>query len=196
MGSFITRMYMARYGEDLDGATICGTTGVWPGLQDNLEVLKKLIEEGKGEEADPTLGAKFMGWMFARCTEGVKLGNEWICDDPYVQKDHAEDPFDAFTKPTSNRAWLYFNQMMEDITGEEWAKKVPADLPIYNIAGDQDPVGQYGTGVYQTANWLADTGHDVTTVLYTGYRHEIHNYKEIRDTVEQGIISFFDLCLE
>ncbi len=196
MGSFITRMYMARYGEDLDGATICGTTGVWPGLQDNLEVLKKLIEESKGEESDPTLGAKFMGWMFARCAEGVKLGNEWICDDPYVQKDHAEDPFDAFTKPTSNRAWLYFNQMMEDITGEEWAKKVPADLPVYNIAGDQDPVGQYGTGVYQTANWLADTGHDVTTVLYTGYRHEIHNYKEIRDTVEQGIISFFDLCLE
>ena len=23
----------------------------------------------------------------------------------------------------------------------EWAKKVPSDLPVYNIAGDQDPVG-------------------------------------------------------
>ena len=192
MGSFITRMYMAKYGEDLAGATICGTTGVWPNLAENIALLQGLVDEGKGAESDPTLGAKFMGWMFARCTEGVKLGNEWICDDPDVQKDHAEDPFDAFTKPTSNRAWLYFNQMMESITGEEWAKKVPVNLPVYNIAGDQDPVGQYGTGVYQTANWLADTGHDVTTVLYTGYRHEIHNYAEIRDQVEQGIISFFD----
>ncbi|MBQ1505404.1 MAG: alpha/beta fold hydrolase, partial [Erysipelotrichales bacterium] len=192
MGSFIARQYIAKYGEDLDGVTICGTTGEWPNLDQNIEMLKKLDEEGK---EDPSLAAQLMGWMFARIPEGVKLGNEWICDDPYVQKDHAEDPFDAFTKPTSTKAWLYFNQMMKDITGIEWAKKVPVDLPIYNIAGDQDPVGQYGTGVYQCANWLADTGHDVTTVLYSGFRHEIHNYEVLRGSVEQGILDFFDGCL-
>ncbi len=27
--------------------------------------------------------------------------------DPYVQRD-AEDPLDAFTKPTTNQAFLYF----------------------------------------------------------------------------------------
>lgn len=195
MGSFITRQYMAKYGDDLTGATICGTTGVWPNLDQNIEIVQKLVDEGKGEEADPSLGATFMGWMFARCDEGVTLGNEWICDSPYVQQDHAQDPFDAFTKPTSNRAWLYFLQMMKDITGEEWAAKVPTHLPIYNIGGDQDPVGQYGTGMYQAANWLIDTGHDVTTVLYTGYRHEIHNYSDIKQQVEDGIIDFFDSCI-
>ncbi len=194
MGSFIAREYIAKYGDDLTGVTICGTTGVWPNLEDNIALVKKLVDEGKGDEADPSLGAAFMGWMFARCEEGVKLGNEWICHDEAVQLDHANDPFDAFTKPTSNRAWLYFLEMMKDITGIEWAKKVPKELPIYNIAGDQDPVGQYGTGVYQTANWLADTGHDVTTELYAGYRHEIHNYEELKDTVEESIIEFFDSC--
>ncbi len=195
MGSFIARQYMARYGSDLKGVTICGTTGVWPNLDENIALVQALVDEGKGEGADPTLGAKFMGWMFARCDEGVKLGNEWICDDPFVQQDHAADPFDAFTKPTSNRSWLYFLQMMKDITGTQWAEKVPRELQIYNIAGDQDPVGQYGTGVYQTANWLADTGHDVTTLLYTGYRHEIHNYTELKESVEDGIITFFDECI-
>ncbi|MBQ1826969.1 MAG: alpha/beta hydrolase, partial [Erysipelotrichaceae bacterium] len=190
MGSFITRQYIAKYGEDLSGATICGTTGVWPNLDENIAIVQKLVDENA--PLDPTLGAQFMGWMFVRCPEGVKLGNEWICDDPAVQKDHAEDPFDAFTKPTSNRAWLYFLQMMKDITGEEWAKKVPKELPIYNIAGDQDPVGQYGTGVYQCANWLIDTGHDVTTKLYSGYRHEIHNYADIKEQVENDIVYFFD----
>ena len=192
MGSFITRQYIARYGNDLKAAVICGTTGEWPNLDNNIAIVQKLVDEGKGSEADPSLGGTFMGWMFARCSEGVKLGNEWICDDPYVQNDHAEDPFDAFTKPTSNRAWLYFLQMMQEITGPEWAAKVPKNLPIYNIAGDQDPVGQYGTGVYQTANWLADNGNDVTTVLYTGYRHEIHNYADIKEDVEYGIINFLD----
>lgn len=43
-------------------------------------------------------------------------------------------------------------------------------LPIYNIAGDQDPVGEYGVGVYQVSNWLVQTRHNVTTKLYSGYR--------------------------
>ncbi len=195
MGSFIVRDYIAKYGEGLAGAVICGTSGVWPDLDKAIAIAQKDIDEGKGDASDPAIANLAMGWMFSRCTEGVKLGNEWICNDPYVQRDHAEDPFDAFTKPTANRAWLYFLQMIECITGEEWAKKVPADLPIYNIAGDQDPVGQFGTGVYQTANWLTDTGHLVETKLYTGYRHEIHNYKDIKADVENGIIQFFDKTL-
>lgn len=194
MGSFIARMYIAKYGDDLNGVTLCGTTGVWPNLEEGIAHVQKLIDEGKGKESDPELGGMLMGWMFARCQEGVKLGNEWICDDPYVQKDHAEDPFDAFTKPTSNRAWLYFMQMMQDITGPEWAKKVPADLPILSLAGDQDPVGQFGTGIYQCANWLTDTGHNVAVKLYPGYRHEIHNYADIKEDVEETIIDFFDMC--
>ena len=65
-------------------------------------------------------------------------------------------------------------------------------MPIYNIAGDQDPVGEYGVGVYQVSNWLIQTGHTVTTKLYSGYRHEIHNYAEIKNEVEAGIIAFMD----
>ncbi|MBE6117120.1 MAG: alpha/beta hydrolase [Solobacterium sp.] len=194
MGSFITRMYMSRYGEDLDGAVICGTAGVWSGDPASIELVKKAAETDP-EGSDPTLGGAMMGWMFSRIEEGVTLGNEWICHDPYVQKDHAADPFDAFTKPVSNRSWLYFQQMMEDITGPEWAKKVPTDLPIFNIAGDQDPVGSFGTGVYQVSNWLIDSGHNVKTHLYSGYRHEIHNYADLKDVVEMDIIDFLDSCL-
>ena len=194
MGSFIARMYIAKYGSDLNGVTICGTTGEWPNLDEGIAMVQKLVDAGKGDEADPTIAGALMGWMFSRCTEGVKLGNEWICDDPYVQTDHAEDPFDAFTKPCLNRSWLYFMQMMKDISSREWAEKVPKELPIYNIAGDQDPVGQFGTGVYQVTNWLIDTGKNVTTRLYPGYRHEIHNYADIKEDVEEGIIDFFDWC--
>ena len=35
----------------------------------------------------------------------------------------------------------------------------------------------------------------VTTKLYSGYRHEIHNYDEIKADVEAGIIEFFKSCL-
>ncbi|MFQ9892539.1 MAG: hypothetical protein ACLRWH_05120 [Emergencia sp.] len=69
---------------------------------------------------------------------------------------------------------------------------MPTNLPIYNIAGDMDPVGEYGKGVCQVSNWLWETGHQVKTKLYSGYRHEIHNYKEIKNEVSEGIIDFLD----
>lgn len=191
MGSFITRDFIAKYGNELNGATICGTTGIFRGAKEVKEKLKEIIDAGHGEESDPNIVSSLMGWMCERCGE-ISIGNEWICHDPYVQKDHAQDPFDAFTRPTSNRSIYDFIQMMLVIEGTQWAKKVPTKLPIYNIAGDQDPVGEYGLGVCQVSNWLVETGHHVTTKLYSGYRHEIHNYAEIKNEVEAGIIEFMN----
>ena len=194
MGSFITRDFIAKYGDELAGATICGTTGIFRGAEETGKKLKEAIDAGHGEESDPSYTGELMGWMCERCGE-VSIGNEWICADPYVQRDHADDPFDAFTRPTSNRSVYDFIQMMLQIEGTKWAEKVPTDMPIYNIAGDQDPVGEYGVGVYQVSNWLVQTGHNVTTKLYSGYRHEIHNYAEIKNEVEAGIIAFMDKAL-
>lgn len=191
MGSFIARDFTAKYGEELSGAVFCGTTGIFRGAEAAKEALKEAVDSGRALESDPALLNQLLGWMCERCGE-VSIGNEWICSDPYVQKDHANDPFDAFTKPTSNRSLYDFVQMMHQIEGREWAEKVPKTLPIYNIAGDQDPVGEYGKGVYEVSNWLADTGHSVTTRLYSGYRHEIHNYADIRCDVESGIIAFMN----
>lgn len=194
MGSFITRDFIAKYGKELAGATICGTTGVFRNAKEAAEELKKGIDAGRGTESDSEYVGTLLGWMCERCKE-PKIGNEWICADPYVQVDHANDPFDAFTKPTTNRSLYDFTQMMIQIEGTQWASKVPTSLPIYNIAGDQDPVGEYGKGVYEVSNWLVDTGHQVKTKLYSGYRHEIHNYKEIKCEVEEGIIAFMNESL-
>jgi len=196
MGSFIARDYITAYGQELSGVTLCGTTGVFPGLKEGMDMLQAAVDAGKGAESDPNAAGALMGWMFARCEEEVRYGNEWICSDPFVQYDHAADPFDAFSRPTSNRAFLYFCQMIDLITGPAWAEKVPVDLPIYNIAGGEDPVGQYGEGVRQVSRWLEDSGHKVTTRIYEGYRHEIHNYRGLKDEVEQGVIDFFKGVLQ
>ncbi len=195
MGSFIARDYIAKYGEELQGVTLCGTCGAFASVPKTLKALQKAVDAGKGDESDPKFTAMLFGFMFSRLEEPVKLGNEWICHSPWVQNDHAADPFDAFTRPTNNRSMLYFLEMKDCIVGREWAEKIPAALPIYNIAGDQDPVGNWGEGVYQTSNLLAETGHKVKTKLYPGYRHEIHNYDEIKAEVEKGIIDFFMSCL-
>lgn len=196
MGSIICRQFLAKYGDELAGAIICGTVGpdAIP-CKKTIELLKPLVEAGKGAEADPSLLAGAMGGLFARIEEGVKIGNEWICHDPYVQIDHATDPFDAFTKPTSNEALLQFVEMIDEVNTPEWAEKVP-NIPLYNIAGAEDPCGSYGEGVKLVTKWLEDTGHDVTTVLYEGYRHEIHNYADLKDEMEAGLVTFLNGILK
>lgn len=190
MGSMIARDFSTKYGNELTGAIYCGTTGVFNGTADTRAMVDAAVQAGGAHESNPDFITALFGWMFARCDEGVTLGNEWICHDPWVQKDHAADPFDAFTQPVHNISVRDFIDMMLCIEGTDWAEQVPTDLPILLIAGDQDPVGNYGEGVYQCANWLANTGHDVTTKLYSGYRHEIHNYDDIKDDVELLVVEW------
>lgn len=190
MGSMIARDFSAVYGDLLTGAIYCGTTGIFANTADVRAKVDAAIQAGGAHDADPAFVGELFGWMFSRCEEGVTLGNEWICHDPAVQKDHAADPFDAFTHPVHNISLRDFIDMMLCIEGLDWAWKVPKDLPVLLIAGDQDPVGCFGEGVYQCANWLVDTGHIVNTKLWSGYRHEIHNYADIKDEVANYIIDW------
>lgn len=192
MGSIILRQFMAKYGDELAGAVVCGTVGpdAIP-CEEGIKALRPLVDCGKGDEADPDLLGQLLGGLFSRIEE-VKLGNEWICHDEYVQLDHANDPFDAFTRPTSNEALLQFIEMIAEVNTPEWAAKVPENLPIYNIAGSEDPCGSFGEGVRLVSKWLDETGHHVATKIYEGYRHEIHNYNDLKDTVEAGIVKFLN----
>lgn len=195
MGSMIARCYVTAYGEGIDGLILCGTSGVFPNAGPLVPILKKLIDEGNGEEIELTYLGKLLSWMTERC-ENSTTTNDWICGDHDVVTDHANDPFNNFTTPPNIRSLYYFVMMMDTIVGTQWAGKVPTSIPVYNIAGDQDPVGQYGEGVYAVSNWLAETGHKVKTKVYPGKRHEIHNYRDIRDEVEDGLIDFMNGIIE
>ncbi|MDD5922826.1 MAG: alpha/beta fold hydrolase [Eubacteriales bacterium] len=194
MGSFIAKDYISKYGGELDGVILCGTSGHFPHAEEVQAELFEAISEGRGEESDPQYGQELMGWMNER-VKNVKLGNEWICDDVYVQLDHAGDPFNAFSKPTTNRALYYFTKLITETCSREWAERVPESMPIYIISGDEDPVGRYGDGVREIRDLLEESGHAVNMVLYPGYRHEIHNYSDLKDEVEDGILTYLDLVV-
>lgn len=191
-GSMIARNYAAHYGEGLAGLVICGTPGQMPAMRAVLDEVQKEIDSGNGAGRDP----KYLGMAFAGMTDRIDnpiTPNDWISADPDVVADHGADPFNNLLNLPTNQLVYDLATLVVAITGTQWAEKVPKALPIYNIAGDQDPVGSYGEGVYAVSNWLSETGHkDVTTKLYSGHRHEIHNDRDIRDEVEDGVIDFIN----
>lgn len=199
MGSLIARIYATVYGQGVNGIILCGTPGVSPTAEPLMPVLKELIDDGKGCEVDPAYEEKMMSWMWTskRYDENpITSRSGWVCSDTDVIEDHGRDIYTNLVAPPNIRSLYYFVQMMNAVVGTEWAKKIPISIPIYNIAGDKDPVGLYGEGVYAVSNWLAETGHMVRTKIYPGYRHEILNYLDIRDEIEDGIIDFMKYIIK
>lgn len=188
-GSMIARDYVACYGKDLSGAIFCGTVALLENTRALCDQTKALVEAGRGGERMPELVGEIFKDFNVRYKQ-VNTPNDWIATDAGVVQDHGTDPFNNFAVPPNIQAIYDFAQLWVDICTPEWAVKVP-DIPLLVIAGDQDPVGNYGEGVYQMSNMLWGAGKSqIKTRIYSGYRHEIHNEPDIRDEVEAGIIDF------
>jgi alpha-beta hydrolase superfamily lysophospholipase len=191
-GSMIIRSYAARYREDAAGIIAVGTSGLMESVLPIAGEIEELLKAGQGNQPGPQFVAKlFTGWTDRY--ENPQTGSDWNSADPDVVADGIVDPFCG--SPHMDRFTLQSIYdlicIILEIGGVEWAKKIPPGLPVYFLSGDQDPVGDYGEGVYMAANWLAATGHKkVRTKLYSGYRHEILQERDIRSEVEQEIIAF------
>ena len=62
------------------------------------------------------------------------------------------------------------------VNRKENVEKIPKDLPILMVAGDCDPVGEFGKAVKRVYEMYKAAGiNDVTLKLYENDRHEILN---------------------
>lgn len=189
-GSMLARAYAAHFGSDIKGLMLCGLCSQWKGceIQYNNPEFKAAYEADPYQPCGEWFDKVFMD-MTAR-VENPNSPADWIANNPDIVSDHAGDMFNTFD--TTLELAYDFVQLYHFIESDEWAPMVPQNIPAYLIAGDQDPCGNYGEGLYHVANLLANTGHKTTVRAYTGYRHEIHNELELRDEVEAGLIQFME----
>ncbi len=189
-GSMLARGYAALYGDDIKAVMLCGVCSQMKGCEAGLR--DKAFEEAYRSDPDQPVGEWF-GKIFLDMTERVENPNgpaDWIASDPRIVADHASDPFNCFD--TTLELLYDLVALYGFIENDEWAGRVPSRIPFYLIAGDEDPCGNYGEGLYHVANLLARSGNHVQVKAYPGYRHEIHNEIALRDEVEAGLIRFAD----
>ena len=86
--------------------------------------------------------------------------------------------------------------VLDRVSDDNWAYSLPFELPVYILAGDMDPVGNYGKGVKQVYKRLVDAGlDDVNLKLYKNLRHEILNEPE-KDIVYNDILQWIKIHLD
>ncbi|WP_167202869.1 alpha/beta fold hydrolase [Actinomyces respiraculi] len=192
-GSMIARALSATHPEGLAGAIYCGPVAHMRGLEDPAveQALDTAIAERGGEALDTEgLSALMFVGVNERYGDGVPP-TAWVALDEGVVADHAIDPYNNFGAPMTLRFAKSFCTLYRRCNGTAWAESMSTDLAVLILAGDQDPVGNYGEGAYALANDLWAAGlRDVRTRVWTGVRHEVHNEPTTRAEVETEVLAF------
>lgn len=185
MGSFITRQLIALYPNTVDAAIICGTSGKNPAAGVGI-LLAKTVAKIKGARYRSKFIDSIAFGTYNKKFDG-NTGFEWLSLDSENVKKYVADEKCGYLFCASAFADLF--SLLAEVSTQDWYNKVPTNLPIYLIAGEMDPVGNYGKGVQEVFENLKKTGHNVDMKLYPLLRHEIHNEKE-KEQVYNDIADF------
>ena len=174
MGSFIARTYIGDHPEDFDLCILSGT-GHTPGAVCRMGrmMARREIRRHGSKYRSATLQNMAFG-SYLKGIENPIGANDWICRDEAVIRRYDEDPLCGYNAT----AELMYEMMLglENIGNNRHMMKMKKDLPILFIAGEVDPVGNWGKGVRTVFDRFKGIGmEDVTLKMYPGARHEVLN---------------------
>lgn len=173
-GSFVAQEFIIRYGKEIDGAIICGSaarTGPEVFMGKALSYIEKSIygEEKKSKLLD---SLSFNGYNKRIKNNQSKF--DWLSCDSNIVKKYEEDPLCGTT--FTSGFFYYFFKGMSILYKNERLNKIPKQLPIFIIAGSEDPVGNYGKLVKNLYDLYVKQGiNNVEIKIYNGGRHELLN---------------------
>lgn len=175
MGSFIAREYIRRYGKDerIKGAVICGTSGKNPAAPVAI-MIANTVAKLHGSRHKSKFIDKLAFGTYNKKIENPATPFDWLSTDTEQVKKYIADEHCGFLFTAAGYRDLF--TVLNRVSGKDWFEQVCEELPIFLVAGEDDPVGQYGSGIKQVHNDLKNAGKkDVTIKLYPHMRHEILN---------------------
>lgn len=180
MGSFITRNYLMRYGSGVNGALIVGT-----GMQPKPVLLCALALTAAeklfcGEEHVSKLVDKVAFGVYNKRIESPKTSFDWLSRNEDNVRKYVDDPLCGFIFTVNGFQTLF--KLLYNLHDTEKLKQMPTNLPVFFLAGEDDPVGDYGRGVEKVFRSFRELGmENVQMKLYPKDRHEILNEVDKED---------------
>ncbi len=190
MGSFIAQGFARRHSEQLHGLILSGSNYQSPMLYHLARAVARLQARIQGPTHLSSLMNTLSFASFNRAFKPVQTAFDWLSRDPQQVQNYIKDPDCGHF--CSAQLWADLMGGLIEISQADALSQVRPALPILLIAGDRDPVGQFGTGVERLAQQFRQTGHhNVTCTLYPDARHEVLN--EINaDQVRSDILQWLN----
>lgn len=190
MGSFLARHYSMLYSYTIQALILSGTAypnkiKLW-----FARFVTKLITNKKNYDKPN----QFI-YNLSYKTFNYKINEKnnefaWLTRDKKIQQNFKEDPLTGQVFTTSAFGEMFYG--LDYICHKKNIIKTRFDLPIFLIAGLNDPVGNLGKEVRKIAKKYRAYGlNDVRLKLYAGMRHEILN--EIgKEQVYDDVLNFIN----
>ena len=184
MGSFILRNYLFRYGTGIEGAIICGTGSQPQILVKFCKILAALQRMFLGDKHVAKLIDSLAFGSYNNRIPDVKTSSDWLCTDDQVVESYVKDELCGFTFTVNGFRTLF--ELLNRLNKMENVSRMPKDLPVYFIAGEMDPVGNYGKGVRKAYEDFKKAGMErLSLKLYPEGRHELLNEKNKKQVYEE-----------
>lgn len=175
MGSFMCQDFIQRYSRHADKVALLGTDGpetkfkYFAGYQ-----VARLVCKFKGEEKRAKFLDKCVMGPFAKCIKDRKYDCDWISHDEAQVQKYVDDPKCGRT-PT-NGFYREFMKGNNRLYKSKFLAKINPELPLLIMAGEEDPVGNFGKGPKALFNLYKKIGlKNVELKLYPNMRHEVLN---------------------
>lgn len=175
MGSFMARTILCKYPDSgITAAVICGT-GWQPAAL--LPAAIKMVDSVCKKSGETEPNEKLQNLVFGSYNKRVehpRTPYDWLTRDKAQVDAYIAHPKCGFTASAG-----LLREMMKGIRYIEQPQNLGAmrkELPVFFIAGGDDPVGSYGKGVKKSAEAFRKAGMtDVSVRIYPLGRHEILN---------------------
>ena len=180
MGSFIARNYLLRYGTGIQGAVICGTGMLSKATLTAGKVVAGIQRVFCGDQHVSRLLDKLAFGTYNKRVESPETNFDWLSRNKENVNRYIDDPLCGFTFTVNGFRTLF--QLIRNLHDKEALARMPKDLPILFIAGEADPVGNYGENVKLVHDSFKELGMERLQLrLYPEERHEIFNEAARRD---------------
>ncbi len=190
MGSFLTRQYICQYNDEVDGAIIMGTGSKPEIVLKSGMFLAKVISLFKGWYYRSSLLDRISFSGYNRRFEPVRTANDWLTKDEKIVDSYVYDDKSGFVFTLNGFYNMFYS--ISEAQKKNNLKKMNQELPVYFVAGAEDPVGDYGKGVLRAIRKFQEVGMKyVEYKLYPEDRHEILNELD-REIVYEDIYSWLD----
>lgn len=175
MGSFMARTILCKYPDSgITAAVICGTGWQPAALLPPVTRFIEAVCRKDGEDKPSAFLENLVFGSYNKRVEHPRTAYDWLSRDAKIVDAYIAHPMCGFT-PTAG----LLREMMKGLTYIEKPAHLEAmkkDLPVFFVAGGDDPVGSYGKGVKRAVGEFKKAGMtDVSCRIYPLCRHEILN---------------------
>ncbi|QSI02969.1 alpha/beta hydrolase [Treponema ruminis] len=171
MGSFVVRLTVAKYGSDYNSLVVCGTGAKDPKVPMGLFILK-VLRLFKGKDFKSKFIDKSSFGPYNKRFEPARTPLDWLSVSKTNVDNYIASPYCGFLFSLDGYKMLM--EVNREANKARTFEKTPASLPIFLIAGGDDPVGHCGEDIPKVCGEYKKAGvTDCTYKLYKGFRHEI-----------------------